>query len=386
MGKTILKTLILGIYLTLTFSCNNVERNKELKVDEEKQILNASEIYSKTVNATCTIHTDLGLGSGFFVESNIVVTNYHVIENIRFAKISLNEPSKTIKVIGIIGVDKINDLALLMVDYKSEFIIPIENELPQPGTKIFSIGSPNGLSKSISDGLLSAKRNFDGRTLLQISVPISHGSSGCPILNEYGLLVGVAVGGIESANNVNFCIPINPLKTLIDFKQSYATKINSSNNSEMEEIENSEVTKSNDNQKNNEKSNSKNLLNKSFKIPYHICYGDKKEELLRIFHERKDGDAFGSNYNKIDKNSIKVYEFDDAYKVWIKNQTNNKCIKYAIVYTLNCSDCTNPWSDESENYYDIFFESANGYLGKFGNDFSVLKNAGYGGFNLEKCN
>jgi hypothetical protein len=366
------------VVLFFLFSCNS-NSNETVK----KEILKASEIYTQYVDATCTVLTNEGLGSGFFIDSNIIVTNFHVIENAKYAKINIGDELVNYNVLGTLGIDKDNDLALLLVEKKNKHIISIEYNLPNPGDHVFAIGSPVGLPKSITDGLISGKRNFNGRTLLQISSPISHGSSGGPILNEYGELVGISVGGIESGNNVNFCIPTSCLKTLIDFKSTYPTKINQDSKVTSKKDENTEVTTS---ENSNSNSNPRFIKNKSFKIPYKECYGFVREELLKRFHDRRDP-SVNSRYDYIVKNSIRVYEFNDSWNVWNDNLISQKCIKYVIVYTIdyNNPNASNPWSDEREMFYDISFNSANGCLTKKGSHFGVIENAGYGGFYLEKC-
>ena len=204
--------------------CNYSQREAE-DVAQQNIKLSAQEIYKRTVNSSVTVIAEQGFGSGFFIDSNIIITNYHVIEGSPQVQISLNNSEVKYNVVGYVSIDKINDLVLLQTNYKCFDFIRIEEALPQPGDKIFAIGSPVGLSKTISEGIVSGIRNFDDRKLIQITAPISHGSSGCPIINEHGKAIGVAVGGISDANNVGFCIPSNYIKTLMDFKESYPKEL-----------------------------------------------------------------------------------------------------------------------------------------------------------------
>lgn len=199
---------LLLIVVVLFGGCNSFRTR-----DDNKKQLNgtfsAKEVYKMTVNNTVTIITENALGSGFFIDHNIIVTNYHVIEGENQIQIALNNSDKKYDVLGYLAIDKVNDLILLQTNYYSIDYIKMDETLPQPGEKIYAIGSPVGLSKTISEGIISGIRNFNERKLLQITAPISPGSSGCPIINEHGKGVGIAVGGISEANDVGFCIPAN---------------------------------------------------------------------------------------------------------------------------------------------------------------------------------
>lgn len=210
------------LVLLLVTSCNSSE-SKHSKTDNK--ILSAKEIYDKNLDNTVTITTSQGLGSGFFVDSNVIVTNYHVIEGAETAEVVLNNSDQKQMVLGYLAIDKINDLALIQINYKNKTFIKIEDQIPRPGEKVFAIGSPVGLDKTISEGIISGLRDFDSKKLLQITAPISHGSSGCPIINENNKLVGVAVGGLSDAANIGFCIPTNYVNSLIAFRNNYSTPL-----------------------------------------------------------------------------------------------------------------------------------------------------------------
>jgi tetratricopeptide (TPR) repeat protein len=80
---------------------------------------------------------------------------------------------------------------------------------------VFAIGNPEGLERTISQGIVSGVRKSDNRDLLQITTPISHGSSGGPILNSKGEVVGVAVGMLEDGQNLNFAVPVKFVAQLL---------------------------------------------------------------------------------------------------------------------------------------------------------------------------
>ena len=94
-----------------------------------------------------------------------------------------------------------------------------ENDIA--GQSIFVIGSPKGLPGTISDGIISGYRNFEGVNLMQMTAPISSGSSGGPVLNVKGELIGISVSQLIEGQNLNFAIPKNYLIELIKNKKYY---------------------------------------------------------------------------------------------------------------------------------------------------------------------
>jgi uncharacterized protein (TIGR02145 family) len=185
----------------------------------------ATNIYRNTVNSTVTIETDIGLGSGFFISENIIVTNYHVIEGASEAYCYTNNSSSKYKIEGYLAVDKLVDLILLKVSGLNRTALRIASGSPTPGQKIFVIGSPKGLPATISDGIISGLRDFEGKKLIQITAPISPGSSGGPVLNANGELIGVSVGQFKEGQNLNFAIPKSNLELLLKLKSTIPRSI-----------------------------------------------------------------------------------------------------------------------------------------------------------------
>lgn len=178
----------------------------------------ATLIYKNTVSSTVTIETDIMIGSGFFVDKNVIATNYHVIEGASQVYCYTNNSSTKYKIEGYLAVDKSVDLILLKVSGLDRKAIKLATSSVSPGQKVFVIGSPKGLPASISDGIVSGLRDFEGIRLIQISAPISPGSSGGPVLNENGELIGISVGQYEDGQNLNFAIPKSNLELLLTKK------------------------------------------------------------------------------------------------------------------------------------------------------------------------
>ena len=175
-------------------------------------------IYKNTVNSTVTIETDNGLGSGFFVGENIIATNYHVMRDASRAICYSNNSTTKYKIDGIMASDVTSDLILLKVNGLNKPSLKMAKSLVSPGQRVFVIGSPKGLLATITDGIVSGLREFKNLSLIQISAPISHGSSGGPVLNANGELVGISVAQYTDGQNLNFAIPTSNLETLLKNK------------------------------------------------------------------------------------------------------------------------------------------------------------------------
>jgi hypothetical protein len=151
---------------------------------------------------------NLAIGSGLILENGRVVTNYHVIEGAKYAY-ALSESGAKYSVDGLFSTDEKNDLALLSVPGIPKSTVRLSSEAIQVGQRIYAIGNPEGLSNTISDGIISGKRTLNGASLIQITAPISPGSSGGPIVDDLGQVIGIAMGAITSGQNLNFAIPIS---------------------------------------------------------------------------------------------------------------------------------------------------------------------------------
>ncbi len=178
---------------------------------------------SKAVVVVVTYDKDgkaITQGSGFIVrEDGAIVTNYHVISNAVDIKVKAGD--KVLKVEGLIHVDKENDLVILKADAKNLPVVRIGDiEKVTVGEKVYVISSPLGLENTISDGVLSGIREItDERKILQITAPISPGSSGGPVFNNNGEVIGIATFLVEEAQNLNFAMTVNLIKDRISAKK-----------------------------------------------------------------------------------------------------------------------------------------------------------------------
>lgn len=169
-----------------------------------------------------------GGGTGFLIDrQGTIATNHHVIEGAKRVKVSFmkgtsfDEPE-------LLTEDASVDLALLRVDLKKPSSgAPIEvkplllgdSDAVAVGERALSIGNPLGLDHTLTDGLISARRLYEGRQWIQTSVPISPGNSGGPLFNFKGEVIGVTTASLGSAfglaQNLNLAVPVNILRRLL---------------------------------------------------------------------------------------------------------------------------------------------------------------------------
>ncbi len=169
----------------------------------------------------------LARGSGFFIASDRVITNRHVIERSNRVEIHLLD-GKKIPVRGVIAIDGEGDLALLQIDMPkavSAAPLPIVKAIPQEGEAVVVIGNPYGLEGSVSNGIVSAVREIPGYgKIIQITAAISPGSSGSPVVNMSGQVIGVATLQGAEGQNLNFAVPAERISQLkISEVQTFAS-------------------------------------------------------------------------------------------------------------------------------------------------------------------
>jgi S1-C subfamily serine protease len=164
----------------------------------------------------------LGSGTGFFVSADgRILTNFHVVAGSAGAT-ATDAEGRAIKVLGAIAWDQENDLALLQAEAGAYPPLTLAAGVPRPGDEVFVIGSPKGLEGTLSSGIVAAIRekgitggpdkNDRGLTTagwgIQITAAISPGSSGSPVLDTHGEVIGVAVGIRLDGQALNFAIPV----------------------------------------------------------------------------------------------------------------------------------------------------------------------------------
>ena len=152
----------------------------------------------------------LQLGSGFFISQNgDIITNYHLLYGASSAEIKTSD-GKTYPITYIIAKDEQNDIIRLSVDIPSKYVLPLSlsETIPEIGERIIVYDNPLELEYTVSDGFVfSVKEIFNYDKIIQITAPISPGSSGSPVLNMKGEVIGIATFQMIEGQNLNFAIP-----------------------------------------------------------------------------------------------------------------------------------------------------------------------------------
>ena len=174
--------------------------------------------YSPSVVTVITFDKNdqsITLGSGFFINTEgSIVTNHHVLEGCTKAIIK-TEDGKEGVVLEIINDVPELDLLIAETSLKSTTPLPLgDSETITIGEEIVAIGNPAGLEGTVSNGIISGVRRVEDIKVLQITASTSQGSSGGPVFDRSGKVIGIATATLDIGQNLNFAMPINYIKTL----------------------------------------------------------------------------------------------------------------------------------------------------------------------------
>jgi len=207
----------------------------------------AQEIAKKAFGSTVLLVMEdangqpLSLGSGFFVRNGEIASNLHVVEGAARGYAKLVGQKAKYDIEGVTAVDAERDLVVLKVPasgsqapslilegqrrnpfklieipaFGSQSLSLGNSDAVQVGESVYAVGNPQGLEGTFSQGIVSSIREVGADKLLQITAPISPGSSGGPVLNGNGEVIGVSVATFRGGQNLNFAIPSNYLRALI---------------------------------------------------------------------------------------------------------------------------------------------------------------------------
>ena len=181
---------------------------------------NASGVLANALKAVVEVRRGDGLGSGFFVSGDgLIVTNHHVIDEPGPIAVSLSDGSEHLAKLVADNADA--DLAVLRIGASVPHFLELASiGAASVGAEVYAIGSPQGLSGTVTKGIISAKRSRAGVQILQVDVAINPGNSGGPVVLANGTVVGVSTFTLRESEGLNFAVAIDEAFGLISKSKS----------------------------------------------------------------------------------------------------------------------------------------------------------------------
>jgi serine protease Do len=195
---------------------------------------NVRDLVNQIGEAVVQVRTPSGLGSGFFInEDGFLLTNFHVIEGETQISVEVylqrggQLEVKSYKQVRIIAMNKFQDLTLLKIEDKDtpkfKYVRLGSSDALSVGERVFAIGSPMGLERTVTEGILSTKtRELGGTLYLQTTAQINPGNSGGPLFNLAGEVVGITNMKITFGEGLGFAIPVEIVKYFLDHRDAFA--------------------------------------------------------------------------------------------------------------------------------------------------------------------
>jgi serine protease Do len=149
-------------------------------------------------------------GSGFFFKPGLVATNLHVLKRASQGYVKSLSDGVSYKISSVVGFDLKHDICVLKLSDVGGAPLPLSTDDVAIGDDILVAGNPEGLEASFSKGIVSGIRSGSG--LIQMDAAISPGSSGGPVVNQRGEVVGLAVSSLVEGQNLNFAVPVRYLR------------------------------------------------------------------------------------------------------------------------------------------------------------------------------
>jgi len=179
------------------------------------QTLSLPQLVEKIENSIFTVYAEnekgniFSQGSGFVISRDgVCITNFHVLENAYNGYVQ-NKDGEKFNITKVIDYNVDCDLVKFRIDNKGKqfYALPLSMTKPQKGEEVVTLSTPIGLEQTLSNGIVSSIRESElYGTVIQMTAPISHGSSGSPILNRKGEVLGVSTFGVEGGQNLNFAV------------------------------------------------------------------------------------------------------------------------------------------------------------------------------------
>ena len=308
--------------------------DKFIESEPEK---NLSELYNDVKSSVYMVYTQnnegISQGSAFVLSSDgLAISNFHIFDKAS-AAIAINEHGDEFLISEIIEENKSEDYIIFRLGPLTNAIpfVKISSEKTNIGEKVFAVGNPKGLTQTLSEGIVSSYRD----KLIQTTAEITNGSSGGPLFNKYGEVIGVTSSGMGEAN-LNFAIDIHSIR-INDYLNFEKTKTSfNPNEKQLINLMNEYY---------------KALINEDFDViseiysnklsRYHSLFSITKQDALR------DHRVYLSKYNitsvEIIPSSFVMYQSNFEYTIQykldyrIRKKSNDKELKY-ILNTVSVID------------------------------------------------
>ncbi len=203
--------LVILILATLSLCCRSAAQSGSQRVGAPKTFPTPSELFKRLSLSVFVVESldskgaPTALGSGVSIAKDEVVTNRHVVEEGKSWRVRQGDNIWAAK---IAYLDSEHDLCGLQVAGLNAVPVTVRpSSTLSVGDRVYAVGTPEGLQLSLSEGLVSGLRKFEGVSLIQTTAPISHGSSGGGLFDSQGELVGVTTFVIKDGQNLNFALP-----------------------------------------------------------------------------------------------------------------------------------------------------------------------------------
>ncbi len=216
------RSLLLLVVVTIAAGCGGTQKKPLVRMSP-REIIDTSSPAIVRIEAG-----EAKVGTGFILHENgLIATNLHVIEGESNIRVRLYKDQAEYKATSIAAFDKSHDLALIRIEARKKLptIRLGDSSVVSAGDRVYAIGNPLGVfDYSITDGLISAVRPLsDELTILQISAAISQGSSGGPLFNQFGEVIGVTTAIITQGQAINLAVPANYLRPLMRSQMTMTT-------------------------------------------------------------------------------------------------------------------------------------------------------------------
>ena len=176
-------------------------------VSAQKSVISPAELFKKTSPYIVTIKTEDSTGTGFVAPNGYVYTAHHVIEGKKNIK-AVFPDKREIPLGWVVAMNPAQDWVAFhsLEPSKLTFSTAASQEV---GSKVVVIGSPRGLEQTITEGLMSGKRTVGQTSLLQVSAAVSPGSSGSPLFNDQGDVIGLVSSKLGESEQLTFAVPVS---------------------------------------------------------------------------------------------------------------------------------------------------------------------------------